>query len=170
MTAMIGDSSSSAHGRGKRSARSAGERRSGEIRDVVAMPRLAQADRQATAVLMPLLDIPQAHRVWVAAAFLLGPSPATRSAARTPPGAPCSTPSISPNLTRRCSRSSATRRRGPRDRQERHPSADGKPDLPDQPDHPRRIYRPSSHRLTSLGIGLALPSIESEVKRIGGSD
>jgi DNA-binding CsgD family transcriptional regulator len=67
MTAMIGDSSSSGHGRGKRSARSAGERRSGEIRDVVAMPRLAQADRQATAVLMPLLDI------WVAAAaFLLG--------------------------------------------------------------------------------------------------
>ena len=47
---MIGDSSSSAHGRGKRPARSAGERRSGEIRDLVAMPRLAQADRQ---VLLP---------------------------------------------------------------------------------------------------------------------
>jgi hypothetical protein len=71
MTAIIGDSSSSAHGRGKRSARSAGERRSGEIGDLIAMPRLAQADRQATAVLVPLLDIPQAHRVWVAAAFLL---------------------------------------------------------------------------------------------------
>jgi hypothetical protein len=53
ITAMIGDSSSSAHGRGKRAARSAGERRSGEIRDVVATPRLAQADRQATAVLRP---------------------------------------------------------------------------------------------------------------------
>ncbi len=72
MTAMIGESSSSAHGRGKRPARSAGERTSGEIRDVVAMPRLAQADRQATAVLTPLPDIPQAHQVWVAAAFLLG--------------------------------------------------------------------------------------------------
>jgi LuxR family transcriptional regulator, maltose regulon positive regulatory protein len=72
MTAMIGDSSSTAHGAGKRPARSAGERTSGGIRDVLAMPRLAQADRQATAVLTPLPDIPQAHRVWVAAAFLLG--------------------------------------------------------------------------------------------------
>jgi hypothetical protein len=113
MTAMIGGSSSSAHGRCRRPARSAGERRSGEIRDVVAMPRLAQADRQETAVLMPLPDIPQAHRVWVAAAFL--PGAIARDALGDPDAAgraPCGTPSISPNLTRSCSRSSATRRRG----------------------------------------------------------
>ena len=72
---MIGDSSSGAHGTGTRPVRSAGERTSGEIRDVAATSRLAQADRQATAVLTPLLDIPQAHRVWVAAAFLLGHRP-----------------------------------------------------------------------------------------------
>jgi hypothetical protein len=36
-----------------------------------------------------------------------------------------------------------------------------------RPDQPRRIYRRSSHRLTSLGIGSDLPSIESEVKHIG---
>lgn len=72
MTATIGDSSSTARGRGKRPARSAGERATGEIRDVVPMPRLAEVDRQTTAVLTPLLDVPQADRVWVAAAFLLG--------------------------------------------------------------------------------------------------
>jgi hypothetical protein len=44
-----------------------------------------------------------------------------------------------------------------------------RPDLIES-DQPRRIYRRSSHRLTSSGIGLALPSIESEVKHIGGSD
>jgi hypothetical protein len=72
MTAMTGDSSS-APGKGNWSARSAGERAGGQLRDVVAMPRLAQADRQAaTAVLVPLLDTPAADRVWVAVAFLLG--------------------------------------------------------------------------------------------------
>jgi LuxR family maltose regulon positive regulatory protein len=126
MTAMIGDSSSSAHGRGKRSARSAGERRSGEIRDVVALPRLAQADRQAaTTVLMPLLDIPQAHRVWVAAAFLLGAI--ARDALGDPDAAgralqhALDLAEPDQGLFPFLSHPPPT----PPDRQERHPSADG---------------------------------------------
>jgi LuxR family transcriptional regulator, maltose regulon positive regulatory protein len=59
-----------AHRRGKLSARSAGERTAGAIRDVLARPRPGQGDRPVTAV--PFLDVPAAHRVWVLAAFLLG--------------------------------------------------------------------------------------------------
>jgi LuxR family maltose regulon positive regulatory protein len=70
MTATISDSSSRAHGRGKPSARSGGERTAGEICDVVARPRPGQGDRPATAV--PFLDVPAALRVRVLAAFLLG--------------------------------------------------------------------------------------------------
>lgn len=73
MTAIISDCSWRAHGDGKQQARSAGKRRSGEPRDVLVMPWLARAGPQAgTAVLMPLLDVVGAGRVWVAAAFLLG--------------------------------------------------------------------------------------------------
>jgi LuxR family transcriptional regulator, maltose regulon positive regulatory protein len=51
----------------------AGERTTGDIRDLLTMPRPAQADGQAaTAVPMPLLDILQADGFWVAAWFLLG--------------------------------------------------------------------------------------------------
>src|SRR6202050_3729138 len=53
----------------------AGGRTSVETRDVFATPWLAQADPQTpTAALIPLpfLDIPSAHRAWVAAGFLLG--------------------------------------------------------------------------------------------------
>ena len=71
MTATISDSSSRAHGRGKPSARSGGERTAGEICDVVvARPQPCQGDRPATAV--PFLDVPAALRVRVLAAFLLG--------------------------------------------------------------------------------------------------
>ena len=70
MTATISDSSSRAHGRGKPSARSGGERTAGEICDVVARPQPGQGDRPATAV--PFLDVPAALRVRVLAAFLLG--------------------------------------------------------------------------------------------------
>jgi DNA-binding CsgD family transcriptional regulator len=66
------DASSRAHGRGKHSARSGGPRTSGEIGDVFARARLAQGDWPTTAALVPLLDVPVAYRVWVAAAFLLG--------------------------------------------------------------------------------------------------
>jgi LuxR family transcriptional regulator, maltose regulon positive regulatory protein len=72
MTAMIGDSSSRAPGKGKRPARSAGERTTGEIRDICAWRGLTQADQFAAAVLTPLLDGPRPNRVWVVAAFLLG--------------------------------------------------------------------------------------------------
>src|SRR5260370_1662738 len=40
--------------------------------DVFARPRLAQGDRPATAMAMPLPDVPGAYRAWVVAAFLLG--------------------------------------------------------------------------------------------------
>jgi LuxR family transcriptional regulator, maltose regulon positive regulatory protein len=72
MTAMISDFSSRAHGKGKQPVRSVGECTSEEIRDLLAVPRLAQTDRPTTAVLMPLLDVLRAHQVWVVAAFLLG--------------------------------------------------------------------------------------------------
>ncbi len=71
MTAMIGDSFR-APGKGKRPARSAAEQASGEIGDICARRRLAQADQLAGPVLTPLLDGPGADRVWMAAAFLLG--------------------------------------------------------------------------------------------------
>jgi DNA-binding CsgD family transcriptional regulator len=67
----ISDCSLRAHAKGKASARSVGDYASGEIRDVIAEPRLAQEDRPTTAVLMPLLDVQEAYRVWVTA-FLLG--------------------------------------------------------------------------------------------------
>jgi DNA-binding CsgD family transcriptional regulator len=67
----ISDSSLGAYAKDKASARSVGGYATGEIRDVIAEPRLAQEDRPATAVLMPLLDVQGAYRVWVTA-FLLG--------------------------------------------------------------------------------------------------
>jgi hypothetical protein len=71
MTAMIGDSSFRAPGKGTRPARSAGERTTGEIRDISARRRLARADRSVAAVLTPLLGGPRPTRVWVVAVFLL---------------------------------------------------------------------------------------------------
>jgi DNA-binding NarL/FixJ family response regulator len=62
----IGDSSLRAHAKDRASARSVRDCAKGELRDVIAEPRLAQDDRPTTAALVPLLD-----RVWVAA-FLLG--------------------------------------------------------------------------------------------------
>jgi DNA-binding NarL/FixJ family response regulator len=62
----ISDSSLRAHARDKASARSVRDCANGELRDVIAEPRLALDDRPTTAALVPLLD-----RVWVAA-FLLG--------------------------------------------------------------------------------------------------
>ncbi len=122
MTAMIGDSSSTAHEKGNRPARSAGERSSGQIGDVAAMSRPGQAGRPAAAVLMPVPDIVQAHRVWVAAAFLLGaiardalgdPDAATRALQHaldlTEPD-----PAVSASLTNPPPR--------PPGRQDRHPS------------------------------------------------
>jgi DNA-binding CsgD family transcriptional regulator len=67
----ISDFSLRAHTKDKASARSVGDYARGEIRDVIAEPRLAQEDRPTTAVLMPLLDVQEAYRVWVTA-FLLG--------------------------------------------------------------------------------------------------
>ena len=55
--------------------RSAGERTTGHLREVFAGPRSAQHELQAaTAALTPTLDgsVPWTHRIWVAAAFLLG--------------------------------------------------------------------------------------------------
>jgi LuxR family transcriptional regulator, maltose regulon positive regulatory protein len=75
MTAMISDPSPGAQGKGARRMRSAGERASGHLREVFAGPRPAQHELQATsAALTPLLDgsVPRVHRIWVAAAFLLG--------------------------------------------------------------------------------------------------
>ena len=40
--------------------------------DVFARPRPAQGDRPATAMAMPLPDVPGAYRAWVVTAFLLG--------------------------------------------------------------------------------------------------
>ena len=75
MTAMISDPSPGARGKGTQRMRSGGERTSGHLREVFAGPRSAQHERQATtAALTPLLDgsVPWVHRIWVAAAFLLG--------------------------------------------------------------------------------------------------
>jgi LuxR family maltose regulon positive regulatory protein len=75
MTAMISGPSPGARGKGTQRIRSAGERTSGHLREVFAGPRSAQHELQATtAALTPLLDgsVPWAHRIWVAAAFLLG--------------------------------------------------------------------------------------------------
>ena len=75
MTAMISGPSPRARGKGTQRMRSAGERTSGHLREVFAGPRSAQHELQATtAALTPTLDgsVPWAHRIWVAAAFLLG--------------------------------------------------------------------------------------------------
>ncbi|HJY96378.1 MAG TPA: LuxR C-terminal-related transcriptional regulator [Streptosporangiaceae bacterium] len=75
MTAMISDSVSGARGKVTKRARSVGERNSGHLREVFAGSHSAQDELQATAAaLTPMLDgsVPWVHRVWVAAAFLLG--------------------------------------------------------------------------------------------------
>jgi LuxR family maltose regulon positive regulatory protein len=75
MTAMISDPSPGARGEGTQRMRSAGERTSGHLREVFAGPRSPQHELQATtAALTPLVDgsVPWVHRIWVAAAFLLG--------------------------------------------------------------------------------------------------
>ena len=75
MTAMISDPSPGARGKDTQRMRSAGERTSGHLREVFAGPRSAQHELQATtAALTPPLDgsVPLVHRIWVAAAFLLG--------------------------------------------------------------------------------------------------
>jgi LuxR family transcriptional regulator, maltose regulon positive regulatory protein len=75
MTAMISGPSPGARAKGTQRMRSAGERTSGHLREVFAGPRSAQHELQATtAALTPTLDgsVPWAHRIWVAAAFLLG--------------------------------------------------------------------------------------------------
>jgi LuxR family transcriptional regulator, maltose regulon positive regulatory protein len=75
MTAMISDPSPGARGKGTKRTRPAGERTSGHLREVFAAPPSAQHEVQATtAALTPLLDgsVPWVHRIWVAAAFLLG--------------------------------------------------------------------------------------------------
>jgi LuxR family transcriptional regulator, maltose regulon positive regulatory protein len=72
MTAMISNSSSSAHREDKPSARSAGEGTGAEIRDIFARPRPRYRDRATAAVRTPVHDVPEACRVWMAAAFLLG--------------------------------------------------------------------------------------------------
>jgi len=75
MTAMISDPSPGARGKGTQRMRSAGERTSGHLREVFAGPRSPQHELQATtAALTPLPDgsVPWVHRIWVAAAFLLG--------------------------------------------------------------------------------------------------
>jgi LuxR family transcriptional regulator, maltose regulon positive regulatory protein len=68
MTAMISDSSTSAHRNGKPSARSTGA----QMSDAFTRPRLAHSDRPATAMVMPLPDVPGADQAWVMAASLLG--------------------------------------------------------------------------------------------------
>ena len=75
MTAMIGGPSPGARGKGTREMRPAGERTSGHLREVFAGPRSAQHELQATtAAPTPLLDgsVAWVHRIWLAAAFLLG--------------------------------------------------------------------------------------------------
>ena len=75
MTAMTSDPSPGARGKGTQRMRSAGERTSGHLREVFAGPRSTQDELQTTtAALTPLLDgsVPWVHRIWVAAAFLLG--------------------------------------------------------------------------------------------------
>jgi LuxR family transcriptional regulator, maltose regulon positive regulatory protein len=75
MTAMISGPSPGARGEDTQRMRSAGERTTGHLREVFAGPRSAQHELQATtAALTPTLDgsVPWTHRIWVAAAFLLG--------------------------------------------------------------------------------------------------
>jgi LuxR family transcriptional regulator, maltose regulon positive regulatory protein len=75
MTAMISGPSPGARGKGTQRMPSANERTSGHLREVFAGPPSAQYELQATtAALTPLLDgsVPWVHRIWVAAAFLLG--------------------------------------------------------------------------------------------------
>jgi LuxR family maltose regulon positive regulatory protein len=75
MTAMISGPSPGARGKGTQRIRPASERTSGHLREVFAGPRPARRELQATAAaLTPLLDgsVPWVHRIWVAAAFLLG--------------------------------------------------------------------------------------------------
>ncbi len=75
MTAMTSGPSPGSRGIGTQRVRSAGERSSGHLREVLAGPRPAQHEMQATtAAFTPLLDgsVPWVHRIWVAAAFLLG--------------------------------------------------------------------------------------------------
>jgi hypothetical protein len=75
MTAMISDPSPEARGESPHRVRSDGDRASEHLREVFAGSRSAQHELQATtAALTPLHDgsVPQVHRIWVAAAFLLG--------------------------------------------------------------------------------------------------
>ena len=75
MTAMISDPSPGARGKGTQRMGPVGEGASGHLREVFAGPRPVQHELQATtAGLTPLLDgsVPWVHRIWVAAAFLLG--------------------------------------------------------------------------------------------------
>ncbi len=72
MTAMIDDSCSRAHGHDERPLRSVGEGASGDVGEIFAGQLLTLADRSAPPVRTPLPDGLGAHRVWVAAAFLLG--------------------------------------------------------------------------------------------------
>jgi LuxR family maltose regulon positive regulatory protein len=75
MTAMISGPSPGARGKGAQRMRSAGERTSGHLGEVLAGPRPAQHEPQATtAALTSLLDgsVPWVNQIWMAAAFLLG--------------------------------------------------------------------------------------------------
>jgi LuxR family transcriptional regulator, maltose regulon positive regulatory protein len=75
MTAVISDPSPGARGKSPHRVRSDGDRASEHLREVFAGSRSAQHELQATtAALTPLHDgsVPQVHRIWVAAAFLLG--------------------------------------------------------------------------------------------------
>jgi LuxR family transcriptional regulator, maltose regulon positive regulatory protein len=75
MTAMIGGPSPGARGKGTQRMRSANERTGGHLREVFAGPRSGQHELQTTtAALTPPPDdsVPWVHRIWVAAAFLLG--------------------------------------------------------------------------------------------------
>ena len=71
MTTMIGDSFR-AQPEGSPSARYAVERTSGQIRNIRARRRSAEADQPAADVLTRLLDGSMPNRVWAAAGFLLG--------------------------------------------------------------------------------------------------
>jgi hypothetical protein len=71
MTAMISDPSPEARGESPHRVRSDGDRASEHLREVFAGSRSAQHELQATTA--PLDgSVPQVHRIWVAAAFLLG--------------------------------------------------------------------------------------------------
>jgi DNA-binding CsgD family transcriptional regulator len=72
MTAMIDDSCSRAHGHDERPRRSAGEGGSGDIGEIFTGQLPSRADRSAPPARTPLPDGLGAHRVWVAAAVLLG--------------------------------------------------------------------------------------------------